>query len=234
VTRLTHGMVMAAGLGTRMRPLTLNRPKPLLVARGRTLLDHALDELAAAGVNNAVVNVHYLAGQVIAHVTARQNISVRISDEQTQLLDTGGGVRKALPHLGKDVFAVLNSDNVWLTDTMPALSQLLPYWNDARMDALMLLVPREQAIGYDRAGDFEMDGEGRLSRRRGTQATYVWASIQLCHPRLFANTPEGPFSTNFCWDRAIAAGRLFGHVLDGRWCDVGTPAALDLVNALPD
>lgn len=230
--KLAHGMVLAAGLGSRMRPLTLATPKPLIVARGRTLLDHALDELALAGATRAVVNVHYLAQQVEAHVARRHDLAIRISDERPALLDTGGGVKKALPWLGDAPFATLNADNVWLARSTPALAQLLPHWDDATMDALLLLAPREQAIGYTRAGDFEMDAEGRLTRRSAETASHVFASIQICHPRLFANTPDGAFSTNLCWDRAIRAGRLFGHVFDGRWCDVGTPQALAQVDAL--
>jgi N-acetyl-alpha-D-muramate 1-phosphate uridylyltransferase len=231
---LSHGMVLAAGLGTRMRPLTLSIPKPLIKVRGRSLLDHALDELVAAGASSAVVNVHYLADQVEAHLARRDDLSIVISDERDQLLDTGGGVRKALHKLGTDDFAVLNADNLWITNGPQALQQLMPHWDAARMDALLLLAPRARAIGYTRAGDFEIDNDGRLTRRKGDVADQVYASIMIAHPRLFADMPEGPFSTNLSWDRAIAQGRLFGHVFDGLWCDVGTPQTLALIDALPD
>ena len=231
---LSHGMVLAAGLGTRMRPLTLHKPKPLIDVRGRTLLDHALDELVAAGSEHAVVNVHYLAEQIEAHVAMRHDLAITISDERDRLLDTGGGVRKALPLLGTDAFAVLNADNLWISQGPKALQQLLPHWHEARMDALLLLAPRHHAVGYTRAGDFELSDDGRLTRRHGTTADFVYASIMICHPRLFTHTPEGPFSTNICWDRAIAAGRLFGHVFDGIWCDVGTPETLALVDKMEE
>jgi N-acetyl-alpha-D-muramate 1-phosphate uridylyltransferase len=224
-------MILAAGLGTRMRPLTLTKPKPLIVARGRTLLDHALDELSPAGIHTAVVNVHYMADQVEAHIAARRDLTISLSDERDQLLETGGGVRKALPLLG-DVFAVLNADNIWRTNNTPALAQLLPRWNADTMDALLLLTPRATAIGYSRAGDFELAADGRLQRRSGDFAPYVYASIQIAKAHMFAALPDGPVSTNIAWDAAIARGRLYGHVFDGQWCDIGTPASLALAEAL--
>jgi N-acetyl-alpha-D-muramate 1-phosphate uridylyltransferase len=224
-------MILAAGLGTRMRPLTLTKPKPLIVARGRTLLDHALDELAPAGIGTAVVNVHYFADQIEAHVAARTDLNIHLSDERDQLLETGGGVRKALPLLG-EVFAVLNADNIWRSSGTAALAQLLPHWNADKMDALLLLTRRDSAIGYSRAGDFELSADGRLQRRSGETAPYVYASIQIAKAHMFAALPDGPVSTNVAWDAAIARGRLYGHVFDGQWCDIGTPASIALAQAL--
>jgi N-acetyl-alpha-D-muramate 1-phosphate uridylyltransferase len=201
-------MILAAGLGTRMQPLTLTTPKPLIKAAGRALLDHALDELAPAGIGKAVVNVHHLAAQVEAHCRARQDVQISISDERALLLETGGGVRKALPHLGES------------------------FADAARMDALLLLTPRDAAIGYSRAGDFELEKDGRVRRRHSDSATYVFASIQIAHRQLFEDLPDGPVSTNIAWDAAIGRGRLYGHVFDGLWCDVGTPESLALAEAL--
>ncbi len=231
MSALKSAMILAAGLGTRMRPLTLTTPKPLIMARGKTLLDHALDELPPAGIARAVVNVHYFADAVVAHVAARGDLQIKISDERTQLLETGGGVRKALPLLD-DVFAVLNADNIWRANGAAALAQLMPHWDADRMDALLLLAPRTTAIGYSRAGDFELTADGRLARRSGASAPYVYASIQIAKAHMFAALPEGPVSTNIAWDAALARGRLYGHVFDGVWCDIGTPESIALAQAL--
>jgi N-acetyl-alpha-D-muramate 1-phosphate uridylyltransferase len=224
-------MILAAGLGTRMRPLTLTTPKPLIMARGKTLLDHALNELPPAGIGRAVVNVHYLADAIEAHVAVRTDLNISISDERGQLLETGGGVRKALPLLG-DVFAVLNADNIWRANGTAALAQLLPHWDADKMDALLLLTPRSSAIGYSRAGDFELAADGRLARRSGQSAPYVYASIQIAKAPVFAALPEGPVSTNIAWDACLVRGRLYGHVFDGIWCDIGTPESIALAQAL--
>jgi N-acetyl-alpha-D-muramate 1-phosphate uridylyltransferase len=229
--RINSAMILAAGLGTRMRPLTLATPKPLIKVRGRTLLDHALDELRPAGIGTAVVNVHYLAAQVEAHCAARQDMEIVISDERDCLLETGGGVRKALPQLGAD-FAVLNSDNIWLANGMSALVQLLPHWNPETMDSLLLLARRETAVGYTRAGDFELGSDGRLMRRSDATAPYVYASIYISQRRQFARLPDGPVSTNVAWDESIKNGRLYGYLFDGIWCDIGTPGSIALAEAL--
>ncbi len=231
MSHLSSAMILAAGLGTRMQPLTLTTPKPLITVRGRTLLDHALDELPPAGIRHAVVNVHHFAAAVEAHVAARRDLAIDISDERAALLETGGGVRKTLPLLG-ETFAVLNADNIWQAHGTPALAQLLPHWDATRMDALLLLTPRTHAIGYTRAGDFELGTDGRLTRRSADTATYVYASIQIAKADIFAALPEGPVSTNMAWDAAIARGRLFGHVFDGVWCDIGMPASITLAEAL--
>jgi N-acetyl-alpha-D-muramate 1-phosphate uridylyltransferase len=224
-------MVMAAGLGTRMRPLTLDKPKPLIKVAGRTLLDHALDELPPAGIDKAVVNVHYLPEQIEAFARNRTDIDIHISDERAQLLDTGGGIRKALPYLG-DSFAVLNSDNLWKANGASALAQLLPYWDETRMDSLLLLAKRTEAVGYTRNGDFEIEADGRLRWREGETATYVYASIYIARAEIFAALPEGPVSTLEAWRSSIAKGRVFGHIFDGTWCDIGSPESIAPAEAL--
>jgi len=222
----SHAMVLAAGLGLRMRPLTLSRPKPLLTVAGRTLLDHALDRLAAAGVATAVVNSHYLGEMIGAQLAGRTEPEIILSPEP-EALETGGGIRKALPYLGQKPFVSANADVLWLDGPVPAVRRLARAWDAAAMDAVLLLVPMARAHGYDGPGDFEMDEAGRLSRRRdGTAASFVFAGVQILTPALFADTPEGAFSTNLVWDRALPAGRLHGIVHDGEWFHVGTPDAL--------
>ena len=226
-------MVMAAGLGKRMRPLTATRPKPLVPVAGRTLLDRTLDHLRSAGVTRAVVNVHYLADAVEAHLAARdQGLDVLISDERTQLLETGGGVVKALPLIDRDRFFVVNSDNLWIDGTVDTLKLLASRWNGDEMDALLLLVPYARANCHKGQGDFHMDAAGRIRRRaHGRVAPFVYTGIQLVARRLFDDAPEGMFSTNILWDRAIEAGRLFGAVHPGLWFDVGTPQAVKQTEA---
>ena len=219
-------MVMAAGLGKRMRPLTASRPKPLVEVAGKTLIDHCLDRLRAAGVRKAVVNVHYLADALEAHLAKVDGIEIVISDERNQLLETGGGLMKALPLIGCDPFLAVNSDNLWIDGPIDSLRLLASSWDDARMDALLLLVPLARANCHAGQGDFHMDGMGLLRRRKlGTVAPFVFTGIQIVSKRLLAGTaPEGPFSTNLFWDRAIEQGRCFGVVHQGLWFDVGTPA----------
>ena len=225
-------MVMAAGLGTRMRPLTDDRPKPLIEVAGKPLIDHVLDRLAAAGVEQAVVNVHYLADAMAAHLAARrQGPAAIVSDERELLLETGGGLVKAAPHLG-DPFLSLNSDNLWTDGSGDSLQRLAGQWDGERMDALLLLVPLERAGNHRGKGDFFLGPDARV-RRRGTAeaAPFVFTGIQICAQRLLRDAPDGPFSTNILWDRAIAEGRCFGAVHDGRWFDVGTPAAIAATEA---
>ena len=224
-----RAMVLAAGLGLRMRPLTLTRPKPLIALAGRTLLDRALDALADVGVEHAVVNTHYLGEMIAAHLAERTRPRVRLSPENS-LLETGGGVANALPLLGEAPFFVVNADIAWSDGRLPALARLAGAWTDA-MDALLLVQPVDSATGYDGAGDFAIApvsgiGCGRLVRRSGTRAPFVFTGVQLLHPRLFRDAPGGAFSLNLLYDRAEAAGRLFGVVHDGAWYHVGTPAAL--------
>ena len=223
---LQTAMVLAAGLGQRMRPITDTLPKPLVRVGGRALIDHALDRLAEAGVETAVVNVHHLADLVEAHVRGRSRPRIVVSDERDRLLETGGGVKRALPLLGTGDFLVLNSDSLWAEgphQNLPALGQA---WDPARMDLLLLVAAAAESFGYDGRGDFRMGADGRLARRVGERAPLVYAGVAACKPGLFADTPDGPFSLNVLFDRAIAAGRLYGHVLQGQWLHVGTPDAI--------
>lgn len=227
-------MVMAAGLGKRMRPLTATTPKPLIHVAGRPLLDHALDRLSDAGVTRAIVNVHYLADAIEAHVARRTgDIAITVSDERRQLLETGGGVVKALPLIDADTFFVLNSDMLWIDGPSDTLRLLSARWDDEQMDALLLLVPQARANCHRGRGDFHMDAAGRIRRRgRGKIAPFVYSGIQLVSKRLFADPPEGSFSSNVLWDRAIAQGRAFGLSHQGLWFDIGTPPAIKRTEAL--
>lgn len=219
-------MVMAAGLGKRMRPLTAAQPKPLVRVAGRALIDHALDRLGQAGVTRAVVNVHYLADALEAHVLERAVPSIRISDERDRLLETGGGMIKAVgAQLLPDPFFCVNADSVWLDGPRDAFSDLSLLWDDARMDALLLVVPHARARNFTGAGDFYMDPVGTLKRKlAGRVAPYIYTGIQLVSHRLLRDPPEGAFSTNILWDRAIEEGRLFGAVFTGEWLEVGQPS----------
>ena len=229
-------MVMAAGLGTRMRPLTALRPKPLIEVAGKPLIDHVFDRLCAAGVARAVVNVHYLADALEAHLAtaASCGIEVVISDERGRLMETGGGLVQALGLMGDAPFYCINSDNLWLDGPVDALKLLAAQWDDARMDALLLMVPLARAHNHGGHGDFRLDGEGRIVGRRlpGKPAPFVWTGVQILHPRLIVDAPDGPFSTNLFWDRAIAAGRAYGQVHQGLWFDVGHPAAIGATEAV--
>jgi MurNAc alpha-1-phosphate uridylyltransferase len=220
-------MVLAAGLGKRMRPLTATRPKPLVEVAGRSLLDRALDHLAAAGVARAVVNVHYFAEQVEAHLATREAPVVMISDERATLLETGGGVTKALPLIDCDPFLVVNSDNLWIDGTSDTLHLLAQRWDPSVMDALLLLVPLSRANGYEGRGDFSMDPLGRLRPRAETRvAPHVFSGVQLLSKKLFDGETATPFSMWRVWNKALATGRLFGAVHGGLWFHVGTPAAV--------
>jgi MurNAc alpha-1-phosphate uridylyltransferase len=226
-------MIMAAGKGTRMMPLTANRPKPLIEVGGIALLDHVLDHLRDAGVGKIVVNVHYCAEQVEQHLAASAaDLDVRISDERDLLRDTGGGLVRALPLIPDDPFICVNADNWWTNAGDNAISRLMAHWDDARMDVLMLLIPLETAYNSQGIGDFNMDADGRLSRRQGgAPASYVWTGIQMLSKRLIVDPPADVFSTNIFWDRAIAQGRCIGMVHDGLWFDVGYPAAIAATEA---
>ena len=220
-------IVLAAGLGKRMLPITEQTPKPLVRVCGRALLDHALDALARAGVEKAVVNVHHLADQVEAHLRDRTSPLIVISDERDRLLESGGGVAKALPHLGGAPFYVLNADSFWIEGFRPNLGNLAAHWNDEAMDVLLLVTGMANAIGYSGAGDFTMDSVGRLTRRDERRvAPFAYAGAAILHPRIFADCPDGPFSLNAIFDRALERGRLFGLRLDGLWLHVGTPEAI--------
>jgi len=219
-------MVLAAGLGKRMRPLTASQPKPLVRVAGKPLIDHALDKLAEAGVAKAVVNLHYLADALEAHVTARAAPLVAISDERERLLETGGGMVKALPLL-PDPFFCINSDNIWLDGPRDVFRDLSAAWDAERMDALLALVPHRGAHNFRGKGDFQMDARGRVARRRsGRIAPFIFTGIQLVSHRLLRDAPDGAFSTNILWDRAIEEERLYGVAFTGQWFEVGTPAAI--------
>lgn len=219
-------MVLAAGLGKRMRPLTASQPKPLVRVAGKPLIDHALDKLAEAGVARAVVNVHYLADALEAHVAGRTAPAVTISDERALLMETGGGMIQALPGL-PDPFFCLNSDNIWLDGPRNAFADLSARWDPAQMDALLLLVPHARALNFTGKGDFHMDQLGRLTRRRsGRIAPFIYTGIQLVSHRLLRDAPTVPFGTMQLWERAIEEGRLFGLSFTGVWFEVGTPQAI--------
>ncbi|MEO6249012.1 MAG: nucleotidyltransferase family protein [Sphingomicrobium sp.] len=220
-------MIMAAGLGKRMRPLTATRPKPLVEVAGKALLDHVLDRLGAAGVERVVVNVHYLPDAIEAHLKHRTDFDVVISDERDLLLETGGGLVKAGPLIDCDPFLAVNSDNLWVDGPADALKLLASQWDGERMDALLLLVPHARAGNHHGLGDFHMSPAGKLRRRgKARIAPFVFTGIQIMAKRLLEDAPEGPFSTNIFWDRAIATGRLFGAVHQGLWFDVGSPPAI--------
>ena len=221
-------MVLAGGLGKRMRPLTATRPKPLVEVAGKALLDHVLDRLRSAGIGKVVVNAHYLADALEAHLARKAaDLDVRISDERALLLETGGGVAKALPLIDEEHFLIANSDNLWIDGPIDAIELLASSWDDSRMDALLLLVPLARANCHSGMGDFHMDGAGHIARRRPSRvAPFVFTGVQIVSKRLFHDLPEGPFSFNLLWDRAIAQGRAFGLVHQGLWFDVGTPPAI--------
>lgn len=222
-------MVLAAGLGTRMQPLSHTIPKPLVQVGGLALIDRCLDGLADAGIETAVVNVHHLAEKVEAHLSGRATPEIVISDERGLLLETGGGVRKALPLIGAEPFVLRNSDSMWVEGVRRNLDWLIRGWDEARMDCLLLLAATVGSVGYVGRGDFFLDKEGRLERRGERNiAPFAYAGAAILHPRLFADTPEGPFSLNLLFDRAIRDGRLFGVRLDGVWISVETPAAITL------
>ena len=223
-------MIMAAGKGTRMMPLTAHCPKPLIKVGGTTLLDHVLDQLRAAGVGRIVVNVHYLADQVEAHLaTHAQDFAVTVSDERALLRDTGGGLVQALPLIPDDPFLCVNADNWWTDQHGNSLHRMAEAWDARLMDVLMLVVPFERAGNTQGTGDFDLDAEGRLSRDGPKrQRPYVWTGVQMLARHIVTDPPEAVFSTNVFWNRAIAQGRCHGLVHQGQWFDVGYPAAIGL------
>ena len=218
-------MLMAAGLGKRMRPLTASQPKPMVRVAGKPLIDHALDRLEDAGVAKAVVNVHYLADTLEAHIRNRACPAIVFSDERDQLLETGGGMVKARDEgVLPDPFFACNADSIWLDGPLNAFRDLSRHWDPDRMDALLLLVPHSRATNFDGTGDFYMDARGQLKRKLpGRIAPFIYTGIQLVSHRLLREAPEGKFSTNILWDRAIAEGRLYGLAFSGQWIEVGRP-----------
>lgn len=230
-------MVLAAGKGTRMRDLASERPKPLIKVKDTPLIDGVLDRVSAAGVRKVVVNVHHFAGMLRDHLVSRQEPEIAISDESDRLLDTGGGVARALEHFGGRPFFVLNADVLWLDGRANTLSRLAQRWSDEEMDALLLMCFTVNAIGYEGLGDFMMADDGRLSRREEQcVAPFAYSGIQVLHPRLFDAAPDGVFSLNRLWDKAESKGRLFGLIHEGAWMHVGTPegvsAAEDVLSGL--
>ena len=221
-------MLMAAGLGKRMRPLTATRPKPLIKVAGQPLIDHALTRLEAAGIERTIVNVHYLADTIIAHLKARRSaMEILISDERERLLETGGGLMKAASLIGDEPFVCANSDNLWIDGPRGSIAMLADLWEDTRMDALLLVVPHARANCHSGSGDFHMAADGHLSRRKsGHVAPFVFTGVQIMSPRLLRDPPDEVFSTNVFWNRAIEAGRLYGASHQGLWFDVGTPQAI--------
>jgi N-acetyl-alpha-D-muramate 1-phosphate uridylyltransferase len=229
---ITTAMVLAAGLGKRMRPITNTIPKPLVRIGGRTMLDQALDRLAEAGIETAVVNVHHQADLIEKHLATRTKPRIAISDERAELLETGGGIVQALPLLGSAPFLVLNSDSLWIEGPQSNLVRMLGSWKPRQMDILLLLAASATSFGYEGFGDFAMDSNGRLRRRREREVTpFVYAGVAIVKAELFVGAPTGAFSLNRLFDRAIEAGRLFGLRLDGQWLHVGTPASIKAAEA---
>jgi N-acetyl-alpha-D-muramate 1-phosphate uridylyltransferase len=226
--KLTTAMVLSAGLGKRMAPAANGMPKPLVRLGGKALIDHALDRLAEAGVARAVVNVHHQADLIEKHLQGRRQPAIEISDERAALLDTGGGVKKALPRLGPGSFLIHNADSVWIEGVGSNLARLAGAWDEARMDCLMLLAPASASHGYQGRGDFALESGGRIRRRRVEQelVPFAFTGVSVAHPRLFDASPDGAFSLNLVWSRAIAAGRAYGVRMDGVWMHVGSPDAL--------
>ena len=220
----TKAIVLAAGLGKRMLPITATMPKPLVKVAGQSLIDFALDKLHEAGMETVVVNVHHFADMLEAHLRTRKIPRIVISDERDELLETGGGVKKALPLLGEDPFVTFNSDSMWIEGANPNLKRLVAAWDAERMDILMLVAPLSTSVGYEGRGDFHRDEDGRLRRRGGhDRSDFVYAGVAIVKPELVSGTPEGAFSANAFYDRAIANDRLYGLPLDGQWLHVGEP-----------
>lgn len=234
MTKVETAMIMAAGLGKRMRPLTATRPKPLVKVAGKAMIDHCLDKLWEAGVMKVVVNAHYLPDALEAHLqSVNYPFDIRISDERKQLMETGGGLVQAQALIDEDLFFCINSDNLWTDGPTNSLQRLVSRWDDQTMDALLLLAPQTSAHNYKGAGDFKLDDHGRIRRRLpNRQAPFIYTGIQLVSKRLLRDAPEGPFSTMKLWERAIAEDRLFGIVHEGDWFEVGSPEAIAPTEAL--
>ena len=227
-SKISTAMVLAAGLGQRMRPLTDAIPKPMVNLAGKPLIDHVLDRLSETGITRAIVNVHYCADVLEAHLARRTSPEILISDERDELLDTGGGVNKALPLIGDAPFLLHNSDTTWIEGVGRNLDRLIENWDPERMDSLLLVALASHSLGYHGLGDFSLSPVGLLERRGERDVTpFVFTGVSIAHPRLFEGAPDGPFSINSLWDAAITRGRLYGIRLDGWWMHIGTPEALD-------
>lgn len=226
-------MILAAGLGTRMRPLTNDTPKPLVKVAGRALIDRVVDRLVQAGVTMIVVNVHYFAGQLREHLAKRSDVEIRISDETDAILGTGGGIVRALPHFEGEPFFVHNSDSIWAEGYGHALARMKARWNPDKMDSLLLMAALVNSIGYEGRGDFLMDSDGGLSLVPESRLSpFAYPGAAILHPRLFEDAPSGPFPLLTLWEKAIERNRLYGIRLDGLWMHVGTPSALIEAEAL--
>jgi MurNAc alpha-1-phosphate uridylyltransferase len=221
-------MVLSAGLGTRMAPANGTLPKPLVELHGKALIDRVLDRHAEAGIERAIVNVHHKADLIEAHIKRRRRPAIEISDERAKLLDTGGGVKKALPRLGPGPFLIHNADSVWIEGVGSNLVRLMQAWDDTRMDCLLMLALASHSLGYQGRGDFAFEADGRIRRRRVEQeiVPFAFTGVSIAHPRLFEGSPDGAFSLNAVWNTAIAKGRAFGMRMEGIWMHVGTPDAL--------
>lgn len=233
MTQIKTAMVLAAGLGTRMRPLTDDRPKALVEVAGKALIDHVLDRLVEAGIETAVVNVHHFADQMEAHLAGRTDLKILISDERAALLDSGGGIKRARPLLGDDPILVANIDSLWIEGATPALQTLKAAWDPELMDLCLLLVPRGQGIGFEGPQGFFRDEAGRLTHSAKPEPPTPFANIgfQIMKPQILDAEPEGPFSIVPVWWRLSGEGRLFGAVMDGFWMHVGDPAAREAAEA---
>jgi N-acetyl-alpha-D-muramate 1-phosphate uridylyltransferase len=226
--RITTAMVLSAGLGTRMAPASNTLPKPLVQLHGKALIDHVLDRHAEAGIERAIVNVHHKADLIEAHLEGRRRPAIELSNERSKLLDTGGGVKKALPRLGTGPFLIHNADSVWIEGVGSNLARLMQAWDDTRMDCLMMLALASHCLGYQGRGDFAFESDGRVRRRKVEQemVPFAFTGVSLAHPRLFAGSPDGAFSLNAVWNTAIEAGRAWGMRMEGIWMHVGSADAL--------
>jgi MurNAc alpha-1-phosphate uridylyltransferase len=227
VSQPTRAMILAAGLGTRMRPLTNNTPKPLVKVAGKALIDHAIERLIEAGVTMIVVNVHYHADKLRAHLARRNDVEIRISDETDAILGTGGGIVRALPHFEGEPFFLHNSDSIWVEGYGCALDRLKARWDPEQMDSLLLMASLVTSMGYEGRGDFLMDAEGRLKGvPEGKLSPFAYPGAAIIHPKLFDEAPPGAFPLLQLWEKSIQRGRLYGVRLDGVWMHVGTPEAV--------
>ncbi|MCP4935235.1 MAG: nucleotidyltransferase family protein [bacterium] len=227
-TQITTAMTLAAGFGKRMRPLTDDRPKPMVSLAGQPMIDHVLERLAKAGIEHTIVNLHYQADMLESYLaTRKQKPAISFSNERRQILDTGGGIKHALPLIGHQPFILHNSDSVWIEHETDNLAALLAHYDADTMDALLLMAPINTSLGYDGPGDFFIKEQGRLRRRTQDETSpNVFTGVSVLHPRLFQDSPDGPFSVNLLWDRAMREGRVYGIPFEGQWMHVGTPDAL--------
>ena len=221
-------IILAAGLGTRLKPITNHTPKPLVIVNKRPLLDYTIDRLVQNGIKKLIINIHHLGNKIKQHVSDRKDIKIVLSDETKMLLETGGGIKNALNIIGKRPFYAVNGDVIWIDGPRSATSRLAGFWNEQNMDMLLLLHPRKTAVGYSGPGDFTLNSSGNIQRRHmNTNAPYVFSGVQIIHPRIFNDSPEAPFSLNTLYDQAIEKKRLFGLIHDGEWIHIGNNSELN-------